>query len=530
MLIAYIAVLLVAVVGLGAQMRYDLMMYQQNSYRNDRYGAWIREAGDSTDYWRLAAMVVFFLGLSKFSAPVVGMALAGIFFAARALVLFRAKYKKPLVITPRAKRLMVTDFFLAALIAAVAAAVFGNGVAEGLFAATEALLAVYGFSWCLMMAAGFILQPLEKHINQGYIDDARRILSSMPGLKIIGITGSYGKTSTKHFLYRILSEEYETLMTPGNYNTTLGVVRTVRELLKPYHEVFIVEMGAKQPDDIADICRLVHPQRGIITAVGPQHLESFKTLECVQATKFELADALPSDGLVLVNNDFEMIASRSVDNTVCLRYAVRETDGADYVAVDIVYTPTGTDFTVRRNADGHALRLHTRLMGEANISDLLAAVAMAQTMGVSDEHIAYSVGRIEPVKHRMSTTLVAGGLVIIDDAYNSNPVGSAMALDVLRTIREHGRVLVTPGMVELGEKQEELNREFGRRAATSADTVIVVGRTNREAITDGLRDGGMPREHVHTVDTFAEAQALIASKTILTEVILYENDLPDTYK
>ena len=319
-------------------------------------------------------------------------------------------------------------------------------------------------------------------------------------------------------------------MTPGNYNTTLGVVRTVRELLKPYHEVFIVEMGAKQPDDIADICRLVHPQRGIITAVGPQHLESFKTLECVQATKFELADALPSDGLVLVNNDFEMIASRPVDNTVCLRYAVRETDGADYVAVDIVYTPTGTDFTVRRNADGHALRLHTRLMGEANISDLLAAVAMAQTMGVSDEHIAYAVGRIEPVKHRMSTTLVAGGLVIIDDAYNSNPVGSAMALDVLRTIREHGRVLVTPGMVELGEKQEELNREFGRRAATSADTVIVVGRTNREAITGGLRDGGMPQERVHTVDTFAEAQALIASKTILTEVILYENDLPDSFK
>lgn len=117
-------------------------------------------------------------------------------------------------------------------------------------------------------------------------------------------------------------------MTPGSYNTTLGVVRTIRELLKPYHEVFIVEMGAKQPDDIAEICRIVNPRRGIITAVGPQHLESFKTIEAVQATKFELADALPSDGLVVVNNDFEMIASRPVCNVPCLRYAVKNTEGA----------------------------------------------------------------------------------------------------------------------------------------------------------------------------------------------------------
>ena len=136
---------------------------------------------------------------------------------------------------------------------------------------------------------------------------------------MIGITGSYGKTSTKHYLNRILSEQFEVCMTPGSFNTTMGVIRTIREYLKPYDTVFICEMGAKQPGDIKEICDLVHPSVGIITAVGEQHLESFKTIENVQRTKFELIDSLPADGLAIVNDDFEWVANRKVSDVECVR-------------------------------------------------------------------------------------------------------------------------------------------------------------------------------------------------------------------
>ena len=167
---------------------------------------------------------------------------------------------------------------------------------------------------------GSVLLPKPgKSINNSYVNDARRIIGEMPSLKVVGITGSYGKTSTKHYLNRILSEQFNVVMTPGSFNTPMGVTRTIREMLKPYTEIFICEMGAKQRGDIKEICDIVHPQYGIITAVGEQHMESFKSIENVQRTKFELADALPADGFCVVNDDFPYVANREVDNTSCLR-------------------------------------------------------------------------------------------------------------------------------------------------------------------------------------------------------------------
>ncbi len=529
--ILYIAAALLGLANLAAELWRDLMMYQQNSYRNERYRLGLKKSGDSTSGWRLCGILVFLLVLMPLVPHTPGVVLLAVFFLLSSLTLVRRKYKKPLVMTPRARRIYVTSFFIGAVVCAVGVLLFGGvGVDRQLFALVESLMLCYCVSHAIIMGAGLVLSPVEKSINNGYIKDAQRILSQMPDLKIIGITGSYGKTSTKHYLYRILSEQYETLMTPGSYNTTLGVVRTVRELLKPYHEVFIVEMGAKQPDDIAEICRLVHPQRGIITAVGPQHLESFKTIEAVQATKFELADSLPSTGLVVVNNDFEMIANRPVENVPCLRYAVKNTEGADYIARDIQYSAGGTDFTVLRVSDGKALRLHTRLVGECNVSNLLAAVAMAVAMGVPDDRIIYAVSQIEHVEHRLAVKHLPSGLTIIDDAFNSNPAGAAMALDVLAAMKPGGRVLITPGMIELGERQYELNAEFGKKAASSADTVIVVGHYNREAIVEGLHSGGMDDSHIVLADSFADAQVRLNSHTFKVETVLYENDLPDTFK
>ena len=162
--------------------------------------------------------------------------------------------------------------------------------------------------------------------------------------------------------------------------------------------------------------------------------------------------------------------------------------------------------------------------------NILGAVVIARTLGVPDEKIRRAVEKIEQVEHRLSIKRIPGGLTIIDDAFNSNPVGSAMALDVLGAMTGGKRVLVTPGMIELGQQQYELNCRFGELAAAACDLAVVVGRYNREAISEGLRKGGMPEKAIRTVDTFADAQAVLAAETRGGDIVLYENDLPDTFK
>ena len=392
------------------------------------------------------------------------------------------------------------------------------------------LMALVVVSPLLLIAANDILRPVEKAINRKYYNEAAAILASMPNLKIIGITGSYGKTSTKHYLNRILQEQFSTMMTPGSFNTTMGVIRTVREYLKPYNEVFIVEMGAKQPGDIKEICDLVHPSAGIITAVGEQHLESFKTIENVQRTKFELADSLPANGFAVINDDFPFISNRPVNNTRCIRYGISNTGNADIVASDIVYSPSGTSFKITGTGLESPLELHTKLVGECNVSNLLAAVAVALQLGVPADKIRYAVGQIEQVEHRLNMKRTPGGITIIDDAFNSNPHGSRMALDVLAMMKPGKRIVITPGMIELGARQEEANEEFGRHIANCADVAIIVGSYNREAILAGIAGGQIKEENVHAVGSFAEAQSLLQKIAAPGDTVLYENDLPDTFK
>ena len=515
--------------ALVLELRRDLMMLQQNSYRSERYMGWLRQSGDTTAVSRLLSYIILLLCLNL---PLENFALICmiVYGVCRTCQLAVKKYKKPLVMTPRARRLFVTQLILSAIIVFAAAGYFSfSGRDVMCYAAVVAVMTLYCLSHAITLAALWLLKPVEKRINARFYNAAAQRLASMPDLRIVGITGSYGKTSTKHYLHRILSEHFDTLMTPGSYNTTLGVVRTINEMLKPYNEVFIVEMGAKQVGDIKEICDLVHPGMGIITAVGPQHLQTFHTIENVRDTKFELADALPADGLAVVNNDFEQCAGRDVTNTRCIRYGVSHPEGCDFTARNIQYSPTGTDFTVE-GPDGFELKLHTHLVGECNISNLIAAVIVALEMGVPADKIRYAVGTIQQVEHRLQMRPAGNGVTIIDDAFNSNPSGSRMALDVLAMMKGGNRIVITPGMIELGDMQFELNKEFGRHMAQCCDYAFVVNDYNAEAILTGLRDAGFPEERVKTAPTFKQAYAQAMEVAVPSSAILIENDLPDTFK
>ena len=496
--------------------KYDIHMFQLSSYRYSRYFRWL-VPGNIISQKRFIAFMMLVPALVP---NYVGVGFAtGITIGAWA-VAWREKFKTPLVYTMRVKRLFATNILLFVAITALAL-LFATEWATVIIAATLIL------SNFLMLLANLVNTPIEKAINRHYYNDAKRIINSHKGLIIIGVTGSFGKTSTKNYLASVLAEKYNVLVTPGNFNTLLGVIRTIREQLRPYHQVFIVEMGAKQNNDIKEICDLVHPTIGIVTAVGEMHLETFKTVENIQETKFELINSLPAGGLGVINYDSEYIKSYKGIKSPCkiIRYAV-EGEG-DYKANDVVYGAGGVSFTL-----GNGEHYCSRLLGVGNLLNILASIAVADQLGVPANKQRNAIARLQPVEHRLSMK-VANGITVLDDAYNSNPTGAKMSLGVLKEFavcEGNKRIVITPGFVEMGTRQADANKELGRTIAVSCDYAIIVNAVNREAIKSGIEEGGLPAEKYFLADSLNHAHQQLAKILRPGDVVLYENDLPDNFR
>ena len=499
----------------------DIMMLQQNSYRNERYLKWFSQSNESTTPWRLGACIALFLLLVYHLPHWIGTIFAALIFYANFIVFVSRKYKKPLVFTKRAIRI-----FLLTLLLGLSLPLSLGFSLKSLYLANEIAALVIVLSPVFMILANILLMPYEKYNNRIFYNDAKRILTANKDLIIIGITGSYGKTSTKHFLYHLLSRKYETLMTPGSYNTLLGVVRTIREQLKPYHKVFIVEMGAKQPNDIKEICDLVHPSIGIVTSVGEQHLETFKTVQNVLKTKFELIDSLPENGLAVLNNTNALVAKRKIGNVPCIYYGnIFEANFIRNVRFDV----TGTKFEFKY--DDEWIALHTPILGIPNMENLTAALIVSYHLGVSIKDMKYACSTMPQVEHRLQLRTTGAGFTIIDDAFNSNPVGAKMALEVVKTLGVEGKkIVVTPGMIELGTGQYDKNKILGRQIGESADLAIIIGEYNRDALLEGLAESKIDRNNVFAASDFNDAQKIMLRHVNKGDIVLYENDLPDTYK
>ena len=330
--------------------KYDIHMFQLSSYRNRRYFRWLIP-GNIISLKRTFALILF---AAAFTPGYWAPGIAALITVTGYIHCFREKFKTPLVYTMRVKRLFATDILLFVAITA-SAMLFAGEWAKAITGATLLL------SNLLMLIANIVNKPIEKAINRYYYNDAKRIIESNKNLIIIGITGSFGKTSTKNYLAGILAEKYNVLVTPGNFNTLLGVIRTIREQLRPYHQVFIVEMGAKQKNDIKEICDLVHPAIGIVTAVGEMHLETFKSIENIQDTKFELINSLPANGTGIINNDSKYINKYKGITSKCniIRYAVE--NDADYKATEVQYGSNGVSFKLNDE------QFNSRLLGNGNL-------------------------------------------------------------------------------------------------------------------------------------------------------------------
>jgi UDP-N-acetylmuramoyl-tripeptide--D-alanyl-D-alanine ligase len=285
------------------------------------------------------------------------------------------------------------------------------------------------------------------------------------------------------------------------------------------------------------VCRIARPEISILTAVGPQHLERFGSIENVMLGKNEIMQALPDGAPAIYNGDnpycqrlIEQMRAEGRVKVLSYSLDISNTE-AQVVASDIQVTRQGLRFTVTHRGEQGEERaeMRSKLLGRHNVSNILAGVTAALVCGMSLEEIAEAVERVEPVEHRLQLISGAGGVTVIDDAYNANPEGVRTALEVLAQFTDGKRVLVTPGMVELGPIEEEENQRFGTLAAKACDVVILVGRKRTQPIARGLREAGFPEQQLYVVGSLNEATEKMKSLVAPGAVVLFANDLPDTY-
>ena len=526
-LLAFVPVIASMIAAKGIYHLFQLESYQFPGYfravQRNRIHAWLPGVGVTLGslllYYVFDKMAVvnasenFLIGIA-----VVVLVLAALLGFGIAKLSTAKKAKKKFAFTGRVKRLY-----------AVSAIVFSL-ISLGFSTSPIAILPVL---WPLLLPmaiafCGLLAWPLEKLISEFYFRDARRKLLSNQNLIRIGITGSYGKTSVKHIIGAIVSEKYPTLITPASFNTPMGVSRAIRERLTSSHRVFVGEMGARHVGDIKEMCRLVKPTIGILTSVGPQHLETFKTIERIAATKYELIEALPQNGTAYFVDD-HAICKHLYDKTTKQKRLVGLAAGeADVWSEDITVSAQGCAFLLCIRGVG-TIPCQTKLLGEHNIVNILLAAAVANDLGLTLKQIVHGVGKLQPVKSRLELLSTPGQFTIINDAFNSNPVSAKAALKVLSQFPQR-RIIITPGMVELGAKEAEYNYAFGCAIASAVDIAIIVGKKRAQPIINGLTDTGFPKENLYRVVSLDASTELLRTLVHPEDTVLYENDLPDHYQ
>ena len=515
--IKFLIPLFIAALGGMFSLQRQLQMLQLNSYFAKRYAGWLKGAFSLRSFSALVltAAEMFFILIKP---SVVAAAVIAAVSLVRIPLSFsdRKKAIKKLVYTARVKRMAACAVVLSALLTVLP-------LVSDYIAAVSLLF--FNITPLMCFAVLFVMKPAEIAVSRHYVRDAENMLHAMPNMRVIGITGSYGKTSVKYILGRLLNEKYNVLITPENFNTPMGIVRTVRENLKPQHEVFCAEMGAKKVGDIKELCDITNPDMGIITSIGYQHLDTFGSIENITDTKFELADSVKAkNGVMFLNTDNEYIRKKA-NEYKHISYGCNES--ADYRVFDIKHDRSGLKFSISHN--GEITELSSPLLGEHNAVNITGAFAVASTLGVETADIVTAVRNLKAPPHRLEMKPYIAGSVLIDDAYNSNPSGCLAAAKVLGSFVGMRRILVTPGLVELGEKEYECNKNFGAEAARNADVIILVGKKRSVPIADGIGEQGFDRNNLHIVESFRSAYEIFAPMCNDRTVVMFENDLPDNY-
>lgn len=512
-----------------------LHVLQLSSYKMKGYFKWIKD-NKGNEWGRLivlsflssAALLITNVLLEDFFVYKIMTYLGLVFYLIFCIVYivnqYSASQKVPLKYTKRMTRLVVVYaiivFLLTVLILNLSilyVPYFKHG-AVGLIPMLVPLLVCIAY---------YITLPFENAHNKKFVKKATKKLDDSKNLIKIGITGSYAKTSVKNILTTLLSVKYRVLGTPQSFNTPLGISKAVLENSLDGYDIFIAEMGARYVGDIKELCDIVKPNIGIITGLGNQHLLTFENEENLISTKGELSDFVSqTNGKMFFNGDCEKnkILFDKCTSEKVISFGFDETQ--NLFAKNLKYDNFGVSFDIVFN--GKTFNTHAGLLGKHNVSNIMLCVSVCLSLGLTIEEVLKGIELLIPSPHRMALVPSNGALVIIDDAYNGSVEGSKAALDVLSNF-DGTKVVITPGLVELGKDQISSNKQFGKMIAQTADFVIINGTTNYESLLAGLKEANMPEEKILRAGSLSQATQLLAHITKPGDVVLFENDLPDNY-
>lgn len=518
-----------------------LLVMQQSGYRGKRYFKWL--LNPETPYLsRLMLLcllgLLFFCLLSVCFLSVVGNTITS-YMGFLSYVLFVSLYidsernvnaKLPLKKTKRLVRLCITyeiiltllTFGIIVLVNFIAYSI-GDEVVGVLRYAPICLIPL--LSPYVLFLAYLINEPFENAIKKHIVLKATAKLDSADVIKI-GITGSFGKTSVKEILNTVLSQKFRVLSTPNSFNTPMGIALTVKGL-DSTHDIFIAEMGARNKGDIKELADMIKPSVAVLTGINNQHLESFGSIETIKNTKFELFEGLTENGVGFFSSESEG-AKELFNRFNGEKYSAGiNKEGNFAYATDITTDERGMSFNLHINGE-QTVKCCTVLLGRHSVSNICLAAAVAYKIGLTPEEIAMGVNRIPALKHRLELLPNNKNIVIIDDSYNSNEDGIRAAMEVLDTFSGR-KIVLTPGLVELGKMENVVNLEFGKTLARHADLVIVIGKHNAEMLISGLTDGGFNKENILFAKSLNKANVLLNGIVKEGDVVLFENDLPDNY-
>jgi UDP-N-acetylmuramoyl-tripeptide--D-alanyl-D-alanine ligase len=444
---------------------------------------------------------------AAFAYPALALVTAAVVIAGPPMLGVRGR-TSPLTFTRRLRLLAALWLFLQALVV-VAGVLLHHGAPIAALGACAVPLVVD--------VACAILSPVERRLVTPYVTAARSRLAQVDPT-VVAITGSFGKTSTKHHVAHLAAGTRTIVASPASFNNRAGLARAVNEQLAQGTEVFVAEMGTYGRGEIAELCRWCPPSIAVITAIGPVHLERFKTEDAIVLAKSEITESART---VVLNVDDPRLADLADRLEAAGGKSVIRCSAMTTSADVCVVAAEGTIYV-----DGEPIASGVALPGSVQPGNLACALAVVFALGVSHEVALSRVAGLPAVPNRLVSTRAPSGVWVIDDTFNSNPTGARAALVELAGLPIDGRrVVVTPGMIELGPRQFAENRAFAEAVAGVASDLVVVGRTNRRA----LLAGASPL-HPLWLRTREEAVAWVRATLGPGDAVLYENDLPDHYR
>lgn len=484
------------------------LAYQQSMYNNTRYLRYIRENYKYTlGVNELLMLFVFFI--PNYHIRFLILCIIG-YYNLKFFQISKKRYTEKLKLnkTSRVKRQFATFGIIILILLFVFPFKF----------LIDLILIIYLINFIIMFV-GLINRPYDVYVNYKFKKKAIKKLSTRDDLCVIGVTGSYGKTSIKNIICDVLEDYEPTLKTPSSYNTPTGISITVNEQLTKLHKNFIAEMGAYKIGEIKELTDMVKPDIAIVSSIGPQHLETFKNIQNVQRTKMELVENLESGKVAILNYDNKYIRDYKIKNKkiIIKTYAI-EDKNVDLCAYDIKYMENGISFKIKFLEKEYVVR--TKLLGKHSIYNILAAIMVGALKKIDINVIIDSVYKIESIKNRLELKYIDSTLTIIDDSFNGNIEGMKEGINILQKMQGE-KILITPGIIDGGSSNDDLNQEYGKYI-NEIDKVLIVGKYNREVLKKNIS--------VETIefDNFLDAYNY-ATQNKNKKTVLIANDLPDKY-